>query len=421
MATDTPATDGAADEAAATDIDQRVAGLGTTADLTEVARTLGGARDMVLRRWLEVTGRQPFHEGRLDRGVADHIPELFDAVVALLAGSSRRGEVMDAPLDDAAIVAAATSHAEVRFEQGLAPTDVVTEFRLLRQEIGRALSGALDDAVPATDVVAAITIVGDALDGSATVGLAALTDRIETLRESFLATTLHDVRQPITLMEGSLHLIDRWLTGPEPDLQRIHESVVDALSATGELTAMIETMSDASRVAMGELRPDLEPASLEEITRTAVAAFGETARARVNVQVPDGRHVIGLWDAGLLRRVVANLVGNALKYSGPGGQVTVTVTAMQGTAPTQPASGHLTVADDGLGLSQDELAVVFKRFTRADRVRSKGIPGLGLGLYACRGIVAAHGGTIELRSPGAGQGAIAIVRLPLLGEDGDPD
>jgi len=418
VATETPAADAttlAAD--AAVEVDQRIAGIATLADLAEVARALSIARDTVLARWLEVTGRQPFHEGRPERAVADHIPELFDAVVDLLAGSSRPGEVMDAPLDDSAIIAAATRHAEVRFEQGLAPTDVITEFRLLRQEIGRTLSRALDDAVPATDVVAAITIVGDALDGSATVGLAALTDRIETLRESFLATTLHDVRQPITLMEGSLHLADRWLSGPEPDVPRVHESVLDALSATSELMAMIDTMSDASRVAMGELRPDPEPASLEEIVRTAVASFGDAARSRVTLDVPEGRHVIGLWDATLLRRVVANLVGNALKYSGPGGQVTVSVTASQATAPGQLASGRLTVADDGLGMSPAETAVVFERFTRADRVRSQGIPGLGLGLYACRGIVAAHGGTIELRSPGANLGTVAIVRLPLLDED----
>ena len=68
-----------------------------------------------------------------------------------------------------------------------------------------------------SDAVAGITLVGDALDGAATVGLTALSDRIETLRESFLATTLHDVRQPITLVEGSLHLADRWLAEPTPD------------------------------------------------------------------------------------------------------------------------------------------------------------------------------------------------------------
>ena len=68
-------------------------------------------------------------------------------------------------------------------------------------------------------------MVGDALDGAATVGLTALSDRIETLRESFLATTLHDIRQPITLVEGSLRLAERWLGGPAPDPDRLREAV----------------------------------------------------------------------------------------------------------------------------------------------------------------------------------------------------
>ena len=76
----------------------------------------------------------------------------------------------------------------------------------------------------------------------------------------------------------------------------------------------------------------------------------------------------------------------------------------------------MTVHDEGLGMTTDELAGVFERFVRADRARRQGLPGLGLGLYACKGIVAAHGGTIELQSPGPGQGTTVIVELPLLDE-----
>ncbi len=263
--------------------------------------------------------------------------------------------------------------------------------------------------MPASDVVASLALVSDALDGAASVGLAALSGRIEHLREAFLATTLHDVRQPITLVNGSLHLAHRWLVAPELDQARVRESVDDALSATTELMAMIDTMSDASRVAMGELDPDPEPASLEEIVRASLAAFGESARERVRLHAPEGRHLIGLWDAQLLHRVVANLVGNALKYSdGP-----IDVQVGDGT----PGMARLTVSDHGLGMTEDELGAVFERFSRADRVRSEGIPGLGLGLYACRGIVTAHRGTIDLRSDGQGQGTTVVVELPLIRDE----
>ena len=165
----------------------------------------------------------------------------------------------------------------------------MTEFRILRQEISRAIAALLEDAAPATDVVAGLAIVGDALDGAAAIGLASLSDRIETMRESFLATTVHDVRQPITLVEGSLRLAERWLQASEVDTDRLTESVADALAATGELVAMIDTLSDASQVAMGALEADPEPASLEPIVREAVEAFGATARERVTLEVPPGR------------------------------------------------------------------------------------------------------------------------------------
>lgn len=397
------------DEAIGDDVERHVTDVTDDFDPHRIVTALVDGRRDILARWLEVTARQPFHRERPDAAVADHIPELFDATVALLGRAGSPDDESTAPSDDPAVDAAATAHATVRFGQGLGPVAVVTEFRLLRLEISRALQDLLDDDVKATDVVASLALVGDALDGAASIGLASLSSRIEHLREAFLATTLHDVRQPITLVNGSLHLAQRWLVGPDLDPERVRESVVDALSATTELMAMIDTMSDASRVAMGELEPDPEPASLEAIVRDSLAAFGESARQRVSLEAPDGRHLIGLWDAQLLHRVVANLVGNALKYSD--GPVAV------GVGDGSPGMARLTISDHGLGMTEAELNTVFERFSRADRVRSRGIPGLGLGLYACRGIVSAHGGTIQLRSNGQGQGTTVVVELPLIRDE----
>jgi signal transduction histidine kinase len=396
------------------DVDRRVTAVARDADLAKVAKTLSAGRDQILATWLEAAARQPFHRERPEGAVTDHIPVLFDAIVALLTrdgGGEPGPDEATAPLDDPAIVAAATDHAQLRFEQGLGPVAVVTEFRLLRHEISRALGTMLGEGVPSSDAVAGLAIIGDALDGAAIVGLTALSDRIETLRESFLATTLHDIRQPITLVEGSLHLADRWLAGPTPDSDRLREAITDALVASTELVAMIDTLSDATRVAMGALDPDLEPASLEGIVRASIEAMGASARERIQLQTAQGPHLIGLWDTHLLHRLVVNVVGNALKYSGPSGDVQVTVGREDGEVAV------LTVSDEGLGMTEEELVAVFDRFVRADRARKQSIPGLGLGLYACRGIVTAHGGTIEVRSDGHDKGTTVEVRLPLL--DGD--
>ncbi len=400
-----------AKESISGDVDQRVAAVAGDADLGHVAEALAQGRSQILSRWLEAAARQPFHRERPDAAVTDHIPTLFDAVVTLLAANPGPDGDAPAPLDDPATVAAAMAHAQMRFEQGLGPVAVVTEFRLLRHEISRSLGAMLDDDVAPIDVVGGLAIVGDALDGAATVGLTALFDRIETLREAFLATTLHDIRQPITLVAGSLHLADRWLGGPAPDQERLREAVGDALGATTELVAMVDTLSDASRVAMGALDPDFEPATLESIVTGSISAMGSVARERVELSIPEGRHLVGLWDTNLMHRLVANVVGNALKYSAPSGKVLVTV------ARADVDVAQLLVVDEGMGMTEAELATVFDRFVRADRARMNNIPGLGLGLYACRGIVTVHGGTIEIRSDGHDRGTSVEIRLPLIAAD----
>ncbi len=403
-------------DAVAPDVDARVIDIADGFDPRRVVAALRADRDGILARWLEVTARQPFHESRPELAVADHVPSLFDGTVALLGRSGaaalpNSGTTPESPADDDAIATAASAHAQMRFEQGLGPIAIVTEFRLLRLEVARALGALLADEVPATDVVASLALVGDVLDAAATVAVSALSGHIEDLRESFLVTTMHDVRQPITLVSGSLHLAHRWLVADEPDTARVRESIEDALSATTELAAMIDTMSDASRVALGELDADPEPASLEQIVRESITAFGESARARVTLDAPVGHRLIGLWDARLLHRVVANLVGNALKYSGPDGEVIVRV------CRGDPGMARLQILDDGLGMTEQEMATVFRRFSRGERVRSRGIPGLGLGLFACRGIIRAHGGRIELQSEGPDQGTTVTVELPLIEDD----
>ncbi|MFP2902717.1 sensor histidine kinase [Corallococcus sp. 4LFB] len=108
-------------------------------------------------------------------------------------------------------------------------------------------------------------------------------------------------------------------------------------------------------------------------------------------------------DPDRVAQVLTNLVGNGIKYSPEGGTVTVTVTQTADTV-------DLRVEDQGIGLQPQELQEVFAPYSRAAEARS--IRGLGLGLYICRAIVEAHGGTIEARSEGRGRGTTFLVSLP---------
>lgn len=397
------------DEAAA-GIDQRIEGVVHHADMAPMAEALAQQRASILAAWLIAAIEQPFHAERPDAAVADHIPVLLENIIAVLRESDYKNDV-HAPMDNPAVIEAAKQHAQVRFQQGLGPVAIVTEFRLLRHEIGRALIAAVKDA-PATDILAGQAVIDDALDGAAMVGLDALSDRVESLRDEFLATTVHDLRQPITLVTGSLDLAARWLSEPEFDHERVTDAVKTAVIAANEINVMLDTLGDASRLAMGALEPDPEPAKLDAIVGDALALLDAESRSRITF-ASSATQLIGLWDPHLLRRVVSNLVSNALKYSPHGGLVEVEV--------SQAADGlaKLEVRDHGMGLSTAEAAVVFDRFARTDRARAQGIPGLGLGLYACRGIIAAHGGTIVLQSDGPGSGTTVVVALPLIEDDGE--
>ncbi|GEM_PF-2403815 len=156
------------------DVSARAGQFARGADLGAVASTLQAQREEVLDRWLRAAAEQPFHQGRLPEAVADHIPALFDAIVDLLRRSAPRSRDARPPLNDPAVLAAAQSHAAIRFAQGLTPTEVATEFRLLRQEIWWTLRKHLDDATPTSDVLAAELLINDGLDGAIATALASL-------------------------------------------------------------------------------------------------------------------------------------------------------------------------------------------------------------------------------------------------------
>ncbi|CAA9294507.1 MAG: hypothetical protein AVDCRST_MAG77-5048 [uncultured Chloroflexi bacterium] len=149
-----------------------------------VAELLAARRDEIVNRWVEAARHQPFHAGRPERAVADHIPHLFDGLIALLRRRAAGDTDEPAPLEDPHVLEQARGHAADRFQQGLAAADIATEFRLLRQEIGRALRVHLDDQVhhlrpgaSLEDLIGAELVVHDALDAAASLALAAFDER----------------------------------------------------------------------------------------------------------------------------------------------------------------------------------------------------------------------------------------------------
>ncbi len=226
------------------------------------------------------------------------------------------------------------------------------------------------------------------------------------LKDEFLATVSHELRTPLTAFLGYAHLLQR-RTGDEAYVKR---TVAKMLQSAQTQAALIEDLLDVSRIVSGKLRLDSAPINLITVihaaldtVRPAVEAKGQQLQVELD---PAASPVLG--DPGRLQQVVWNLLANATKFTPPGGQIAIRLTA-DGNDTT------LTVRDSGQGIAADFLPYVFDRFRQANSSSQRTYGGLGLGLAIVRHLVELHGGSVAVTSPGVGQGATFSMRLPLLG------
>ena len=218
---------------------------------------------------------------------------------------------------------------------------------------------------------------------------------VDRMKEEFLATVSHELRTPLGFIMGyatSLLLPD----APEdPATTRRFLRVI--ADSSKELEELVEDLLDMTKIGSGTLSVTPRPTALAPLVRSAVErARVRAADHRFRRSIPAGLPPIGV-DARRIEQVLHDLVDNAIKYSPDGGTVTVSA-ARTGTTVT------ISVIDEGVGISADEITTVFERFHRGRIARSRGIPGTGLGLAICKGIVEAHGGRIWAESPPSDQG-----------------
>lgn len=237
--------------------------------------------------------------------------------------------------------------------------------------------------------------------------IAALHADLEELREEFLATTVHDVQQPITAIKGNVQLAIRQLGQPQADLNKVAAVLRRVDDQTNRMSALLGTLSDASRLTLGRLVPRVVDTDLGAILRGHLSRLEPAAADRVQVEASADADLGGQWDPELLERVVANLVSNALKFSPPD-------QAIHARFVSSSDSVKLSLIDHGIGISEDELTLLFSRYGRAHGAVAAGVQGHGLGLYLSKGIVEAHGGQIWAESPGPGSGASMVMVLPKL-------
>jgi signal transduction histidine kinase len=221
----------------------------------------------------------------------------------------------------------------------------------------------------------------------------------------FTADASHELRSPLTAIKTAVEVMQ---SHPE----RIHPSdtkKLDAVaSATRQMTHLVEDLLLLTRTDAGSL-PIIDVASavpIDDLLEDLITLLLPKAEAKaIDLQVAEST---GIWvngNAEQLRRLLQNLLENALQYTPPGGRVSVTAKSAGGVA-------FIKVEDTGIGISPDQIPLVFERFWRADQARSYREDGSGLGLAIAQAIAHAHDGEITVTSQ-VGVGSCFQVRLPI--------
>ncbi|MGB2713530.1 MAG: PAS domain-containing sensor histidine kinase [Vicinamibacterales bacterium] len=222
-------------------------------------------------------------------------------------------------------------------------------------------------------------------------------------KEDFLATLSHELRTPLNAMLGWTRLLRmRKLQGDAAE--RALETIERNARAQEQLIADI---LDVSRIVTGKLRLELIPCELAPVVDAALDAVRPAADAK-GVQIACDIAWSGavLGDSDRLQQVLWNLLVNGIKFTPPGGSVSIAVSRVGPTA-------GITVTDSGEGISEELLPFIFDRFRQGDSSVTRPHGGLGLGLSIVRHIVELHGGKVQAWSAGTGAGSTFSVYLPV--------
>ncbi|WP_170920378.1 ATP-binding protein [Desulfacinum hydrothermale] len=229
----------------------------------------------------------------------------------------------------------------------------------------------------------------------------------ERMRSDFISMLSHEVRNPLTTVRESVRLLEEEVMGPVTDRQKRFLTI--ARKEVDRIANLLKDLLQASRLENQrlEINPvEIHPRDLVETTLHRLSPAAEAKGVRMRSEVGVTPPCIG--DMEHLQKVLMNLVSNAIKFSPSGSEVTVQV-------HQDEASAHVifAVQDEGPGIPESELSLVFRKYYRASTLKDR-IDGTGLGLHIAKHIVEAHGGSIWAESKPQ-QGSRFCFQLPCKG------
>ncbi|MFN6571044.1 ATP-binding protein [Dendronalium sp. ChiSLP03b] len=224
---------------------------------------------------------------------------------------------------------------------------------------------------------------------------------INRRKDEILSTVSHELNTPLVAILGWTRLLRS-----SPSNQAMLMKSMETIERNATLQAkLVEDLLDISRITAGKICLNQEPVQLQGVIEAAIASVHQSCTTKdICLECtldPLPRIVQG--DPERLQQIVLNLLTNAVKFTHNGGRIAVSLQTYENQA-------QIILSDTGCGISAEFLPYIFDTFRQADGVKK----GLGLGLAIARNLVELHGGTIHAQSPGVGQGATFIVKLPLI-------
>ncbi|MFZ3140889.1 PAS domain-containing protein [Polaromonas sp.] len=233
----------------------------------------------------------------------------------------------------------------------------------------------------------------------------------DRLKDEFLAMLAHELRNPLAPIATAADLLSMG-TLDEEEVWQLSEVIS---RQAGHMTRLIDDLLDVSRVTHGQVTLDKKPVDMKSIVTEAVEQVKPLLEAKAHhleIQLPPERSMVS-GDRMRLVQVLANVLNNAVRYTPNRGRIALQMVE-DGNQLT------LCVRDNGMGMSDELIAVAFELFTQGERTSDRTQGGLGLGLALVQSLVRLHGGTVSLQSAGAGLGSELTMVLPRLPHDDGP-
>jgi len=224
-------------------------------------------------------------------------------------------------------------------------------------------------------------------------------------KNEFLATLAHELRNPLAPMSNMLEVVKR-ADGDSETIRRAHDTIERQLT---QMVRLVDDLLDLNRITHDRLELRRSEVELSSVIQQAVEVARpliDTAGHNLTIDLPPEPIFLNA-DQTRLAQLFGNLLNNSCKYTRPNGEITLSVKRRDGEVA-------VTVKDNGAGIPPEKLDSIFDMFMQVDRTAEQSQGGLGIGLTLVKRLTEMHGGSIEAKSDGEGQGSEFVVRLPIV-------